>query len=217
MQYELTFIVKNEEDTGLIKEALEQNKGKLLFENPMGRRNFAYPIKNENGGFYFNYYFASEQKNLAQINKALQAEREILRFLIVKNDENIKEIEERMKRIKDKTVKPFRKEIPAEVLNAEKTELPPIENPEAKTEIKRENPEEKEPVAAKKTVVKTKKSEIKTEAKKVEPKVKETEAKKETKAKKTIVQAPSEETVKASDDKERMKKLEEKLDELLKD
>jgi len=225
MQYEITFIVLDEAKQKLVKDVLDHAKAKVLLENLMGRKNMVYPIKKAHAGFYFNYYFEVDPANIAQINKNLQTEREILRFLIIKNDEDVKSIEERLERIKEKP-KSFRREpFVKPEFELKKVEKPAIAEV---TEKKQEGTEksataeviekkledtEKKTKSVKKEMVKTKKAAPK--AKTVEKKPAITE---DTEKKIEIVKpVKTEESIKSDDEKERIKKLEEKLDELLKD
>lgn len=199
-QYEMTFIVFKEENAKLVKNALEQHGAKILFENLMGRRNFVFPIKKERGGFYVNLYFTIEPAKLASLDKILRTEREIARYLIIKNEENIDEIKAKIERMKQKKDS---KKMPREMNKGEiKSVIKPI----------------KQAVLADKKIETT--SAPIQEEKDLEKTVKT--IKKVTKAEKPVVKAKKEKKAevkpeKSADDQERIKKLEEKLDELLKD
>ena len=203
----MTFIVFKEENAKLVRSALEQQGAKILFENLMGRRNFVFPIKKERGGFYINLYFTIEPAKLASLDKILRTEREIARYLIIKNEENIDNIKakiERMKQKKDTKKMPFRE-------NAKKGTKYVIKETKGIEEVKKdvivkENLLEKTPAAIE---IKATEKDIKT-------------TKKSEKIQKPVAKVKKDKKVevkpeKSADDQDRIKKLEEKLDELLKD
>jgi len=199
-QYEMTFIVFDESKAKIVTNILEQSGAKILFTNYIGRRNFVYPVKKERAGFYINLYFTIEPKNLSALDKTLRTEREIVRYLIIKNEENIDEIKAKIERMKQKkeprrmpqefnkgeikpVVKPFKKEVEAEKEVIE-TVAPAGDDAISKKDVKivKKTLKNGKPVIKLK---KGKKAEVKNE--------------------------------KNNDDQDRIKKLEEKLDELLKD
>lgn len=199
--YEITFITKNENDQKIVKNVLEKNKAKVLYEEKIGRRNFVYPIKKEDAGFYFTTYFDSSPNQISAISKNLHIEADILRFLVLKTKRDINVMRTKTQVQEKKTVK--QKEV------ATKEAKP------AKAKVIKKKPTTKKKKVEKKL---PKIKEVKKEIKKMVPK----KAKKPTKktvsiktkiSKKEIVQ----EKKQTPDEQERIKKLEEKLDELLKE
>jgi ribosomal protein S6 len=202
--YEITFITKEEKDP-VVKSTIEGMEGKILSENLLGRKKFVYPIKKEEAGFYTSYIFELEPQKVNKLNSALRLKNQILRYLIVAKKIIIaKPIKEKNKEVKttEETKKP-------EQITAEK--------PEEKI-IKKE---------IKKTTTKTKKQTTKKTIKPVSEVADKIE-KSEENAKEKANEEPKEKNVKeeskipaeketVSDEKERLKALEDKLEEILKD
>lgn len=191
--YEITFITLDEEKNKLVKKILEEHKAKINLELPLGKKTFAYPIKKEKAGYYTTFYFDIAGSELASVNKIMQAEKEILRFLLIKSEQNIEEV----KAYLTKEKKPIVKKDASEQENAiEETvedeavenDLPVVTNEKESAEVKEETPKK-----AKKEVKKVKKTVVKEKTKVAKPETKETQG------------------------QDRIKKLEEKLDELLKE
>lgn len=190
--YEITFITTDEKQKESGLEILKKAKAEIVYEHEMGRKNFAYPIKKEIAGFYWNLYFEMDKSKLSEVSSKFEKSSDILRHLIILNPSSLEDLKQRYEKIE-----------------AEKEEK---QNKDKKEETKKEEKEEKKP--AKKEMNKTK------EEKKI--KKEEKEEKKETKTKKKVIKkkvvkksAPKKEKV--EDEAARMKKLDEKLDELLKD
>ena len=193
--YEITFITLDEEKSKLVKDVLENHKAEIKLEMPLGKKTFAYPIKKEKAGFYMTFYFDVEGKELAAITKTLQAEKDVLRFLLIKSEQNIEE------------VKTFLANEKKEQKEAEKTVT--ITDEEEEVLAAEEKQEE---------VTEKVKTETKEEIKEVK-KAKKVAVKKSTKTTKDITKTvkKAKSTKKEPESQDRIKKLEEKLDELLKD
>lgn len=200
MQYEMTFIVFGEDKIKLVKDILAQTKANILFENPMGRRNFAYVVKKQRGGIYHNLYFTAMPKDIESIDKALRSERDIVRYLIIKNEEDIEEIKAKIQRMKQKK---DNKKIVKEIVKPQIKKELSLETDPAEIKVSKKS---KTVSGEVKPVAKTTSEKKLTETKKIAPKV--------IKKEKKVIETKTEKT---ADDQERIKKLEEKLDELLKD
>ncbi len=197
MQYEITFITKDEKDTKIVKDLLKSEKVKIVHEDEMGRKNFAYPIKKESAGFYWTYYVEAEPNVISKISNELNTYKEILRFLILSFKLDITKIKKMGSKRSSRNLKDvIEKQTPKEVVLEKAVE-------------KKEKTTPKKSETGKKTV-KTKK-----EAKTIKRSVKTLKTVKKDTAKPEEKDKKTEE--KSSDDQERIKKLEEKLDELLKD
>lgn len=178
--YEITFIVKDEKNSKIVKDILTENKAKILYEEEIGKKNFCYTIKKQTAGYYFTYYVDMLPAKIASVTKQLNSEAEVLRFLTFKSNQDIENI-------KNKKV----------ISSEEVEEKEKVETKEdKKTETKKETKEKKKTIK-KETKAKTKKETAKKDIKTTEK--------------------PKQKIEKDSDDQERIKKLEEKLDELLKE
>lgn len=119
--YEVLFILKptlTEEEVNLkvdfVKEILTKNGGEIESIVPMGTRKLAYTIKKHERGTYFVIYFKAPPSLIAELQRVLGITEEIIRFLIVKY-ENQKEISawEKLSRgIKHSTMKKEAKQEP---------------------------------------------------------------------------------------------------------
>lgn len=69
----------------------------IAFKEYMGRRRFAYPIKNMRYGFYFTINFDGERSILPTIEKKLLLEENLVRYLITKTSPKTREEREKEK------------------------------------------------------------------------------------------------------------------------
>lgn len=96
--YEVLFILKptlTEDEVrkrvDFVKEILTKNGGEIESVQPMGTRKLAYAIKKYERGIYFVIYFKAPPTLIAELQRVFGITEEIIRFLIVKY-ENQKEI-----------------------------------------------------------------------------------------------------------------------------
>lgn len=66
------------------KELITAAGGQITLENPMGRRNLAYPVKNVHTGTYYAVEFDLEKSALAIVHEKLRIRKDVARFMIVK-------------------------------------------------------------------------------------------------------------------------------------
>ncbi len=92
-KYECTFIVKPEKEEeidgviDLIKEFIENKKGKVDDINKWGIRKLAYSIKRYNDGYYTVMSFGFSSKKVNQLNDFMQKNGDVIRYLIVLKEE----------------------------------------------------------------------------------------------------------------------------------
>jgi small subunit ribosomal protein S6 len=82
-QYEITFVTKEEPKEKAAKEMIESSGGKIVSASGLGEKQFVYPIKKETKGFYTTAVFEIEPEKLSELNKKLGLSEEILRHLII--------------------------------------------------------------------------------------------------------------------------------------
>lgn len=70
-----------------IIEVLENGDGKVLKTDVWGKKHLAYPINKQNEGYYIVYNFENHSSEIKGIEKALKANKDIMRFLLVKEGE----------------------------------------------------------------------------------------------------------------------------------
>lgn len=104
MNYELVYILtpKLSEDEVKsrakgISDLLRKAGANILKEDFWGKKELAYPIKHFEEGWYGLGEFSSEPERIKEIDKALKLQEDIIRFLIVRKEEE--------KRVKEKKVR----------------------------------------------------------------------------------------------------------------
>lgn len=58
--------------------------GKVLREDLWGQKDLAYPIKRQTKGFYAHFEIEADSKNTKGLDKSLQLEENILRYLLIR-------------------------------------------------------------------------------------------------------------------------------------
>lgn len=197
--YEITFITKEDLKDKPIKDVLEKLEGKVLSTSSIGERQFAYKIQKEDRGFYTTILFNLEPHQLSELNSKLSLTEEIIRFIIIaKKPSELLE--------KKPKVVPEIKEIEAPVEIAKPTE---IESPKKiETPEKIEKPVEEE-VKPKKTVSVDKQKVEVVKQKVVKPKAMPTG--------RQVSKEVAEIETETETEEDRLKALDKKLDELLKE
>lgn len=187
--YEITFITREDLGEKPFKDLLDSYSGNILSISSIGERQFVYPIKKETRGVYTTVLFEVDPSKLSDLNRKLGLTEEILRFLITAKKASA------MAALAEAEAKAVKVEIEAPKVLENPEELPV---PEELSEPKK--------VTTPKVV-----KEVKTvKEKTVSDKPKET---------KTIIAKPEkkvEPTPEVSEE-DRLKELDKKLDELLKD
>ena len=82
-RYEVTTILAEETTPNPATGLVEQNGGKILNVEELGKRRFAYPINKLTGGAYHRVRFEAEASAIAKIDQALKHDTSIIRYLIV--------------------------------------------------------------------------------------------------------------------------------------
>lgn len=92
--YYLTLVLKADLDEKTRKALLEkvinrlttdkENPGKVLKEDLWGSRPLAYLLKRQSKGYFAHFEIEAESKNASGLDKFLQLEEDILRYLLIK-------------------------------------------------------------------------------------------------------------------------------------
>lgn len=80
--YEITFITRENLGEKPFKDLLDKADGHILSISSIGERQFMYPIKKETRGIYTTVLFEVSSEKLSDLNRKLTLTEEILRFLI---------------------------------------------------------------------------------------------------------------------------------------
>ncbi len=139
--YEILFIVPNkftEEEAKKVisnlKDLIESNEGKITYEEYWGKKKLAYKIKHNEYGYYALYQFDLEREKLADLNRLIRLNNEVLRHQIISIN---KQSEEEIK------AKIAKKEEEAKKRQEQKKENKVEDKKEDKKEIKKEDEKEK--------------------------------------------------------------------------
>jgi small subunit ribosomal protein S6 len=91
--YELTYIVNavlsEDQIRGLVirlNRFIEENGGEILATDEWGTRRLSYPLNKKRNGYYVNLYFRADGGLIARLERALEIEDDILRYLTLKMD-----------------------------------------------------------------------------------------------------------------------------------
>lgn len=84
-EYELGFLLKEEEGITVIRDLIARLGGSISFESEIRRIMLAYPIKKEQGAFFGFIYFSMLPEHTKELKHELQLASAVLRTLIVKD------------------------------------------------------------------------------------------------------------------------------------
>ncbi|QXD14481.1 30S ribosomal protein S6 [Rhodocaloribacter litoris] len=91
--YELTYIINAAISDDQIKQLvqrvnkyIEEHGGKILEVDEWGNRRLAYPINKKRNGYYVNLYFEAEGDLIGRLERALEIDDNILRYLTLRMD-----------------------------------------------------------------------------------------------------------------------------------
>ena len=91
--YELTFIVNavlSEDAAKTLADRyttyIGENGGKVLQSQFWGSRRLAYPINKKRNGFYFNVFFEAPGRVIGRLERALEIEDDVMRYLTLRLD-----------------------------------------------------------------------------------------------------------------------------------
>ena len=85
--YQLTVLVKNDLEEKARKELLDgitKRFGKMEKEDLWGNRDLAYQINHATKAYFAHYEFQSEPNTIADLDKTLKLDEDILRYLLLK-------------------------------------------------------------------------------------------------------------------------------------
>jgi small subunit ribosomal protein S6 len=96
-QYDMVFLVVPEKDEpgaqGVVEEfrkLLVDNGATIEKDETMGRRRLAYTIKKKNEATYHNFLFRGSSACVAEVQRKLRLSEDVLRYLTVRIDEEVK-------------------------------------------------------------------------------------------------------------------------------
>ncbi len=240
-QYELTYLISDDVSeseltkvTGKVGGLITELDGKIIKEESWGRRKLAYPINKTNFATYVTVYFEMDPLSILPFGKDLRHISNVVRQLIIVKDykkeeltltsddiaesEDITAVTGSEKSVEAVTVEEIdNRDLMAKREKKENTESSDTPKKVAAKTVEEKPSEEKEEVVKPKAKTKAKKAEAKKTVEDVETKEEKKPAKKATPkktTKKTVKKAAPKVT--AKDEADRLSKLDDELDELLK-
>lgn len=132
-EYELIYVLQPDladereaEIHGKLDDAVSRGEGMLLLRDDWGKRKLAYEVRKFQKGHYFQLNFLGDGKSVPDIERLLRLDVDVLRFLTVLADEDVKDVEARVARAKEQAAEQARRreererfEIEREILAAE--------------------------------------------------------------------------------------------------
>lgn len=82
-QYEISFLLRSEEDAAVLVKKLSDLGAEISSEGPIERINLAYPIKRETAAYFGYVNFNAKPEVVKGINDSLGLEPKVMRFLII--------------------------------------------------------------------------------------------------------------------------------------
>jgi small subunit ribosomal protein S6 len=82
-KYEITIITKEDLKEDVVKKEIESLGGKIIKSDALGQKQLAFPIKKETAGYYTAVIFEMEPEKLLDLNRKLSLKNEIIRHLII--------------------------------------------------------------------------------------------------------------------------------------
>lgn len=121
--YEITFITENGTDAKLASEQVGKMT-EIVNARQIGEKPFAYPIGKAVAGFYTDIFVKCDGEKILEIEKSLRAEEKIIRFLIVKRKQVVKEFVKATERRESDRIKDEQRKATEEVVDEKKAVLP---------------------------------------------------------------------------------------------
>jgi small subunit ribosomal protein S6 len=102
-EYEFVYVIQPDataereaEIHGRIDGVINDHKGRLLLRDDWGKRRLAYEIRKFQKGHYFQVNFLGQGKEVAEIERLMRIDADILRYLSVQANDDVKDIETRV-------------------------------------------------------------------------------------------------------------------------
>ena len=90
---------------------IQENGGEIIEVDEWGTRRLAYPIRKKRNGYYVNVYFRAPGEAIARLERLLEIDDDILRYLTLRYDAKMLRYYEQSK----DASRPIRKPVPIEV------------------------------------------------------------------------------------------------------
>jgi len=104
-KYEITYFTAPDEKTNVVETALKDLGGKILENNNIGIRELAYEVEGLKEALFTSVIFEIESDKLKDLEKKLNQDKKIIRFILIKALRQTEKIEEKEDLAKPKEVK----------------------------------------------------------------------------------------------------------------
>ena len=83
--YNFVFILKSddEEATGVVEKYVADQNGEVAKKEAWGKKGFAYPIKKQSNGYYFDWTITLPKSGVKEFKKSLDFSEHVLRYLLL--------------------------------------------------------------------------------------------------------------------------------------
>ncbi len=81
--YEISFLLRSEEDAAVIVKKLSDMGAEISNEGPVNRVSLAYPIKRETSAYFSYIHFSAKSEIIKSVSDSLNLEPKVVRFLII--------------------------------------------------------------------------------------------------------------------------------------
>ncbi|WP_397547161.1 30S ribosomal protein S6 [Rhodothermus marinus] len=119
--YELTYIINAALSDDQIKEVIrrvnqyiEEHGGEIVEVDEWGTRRLAYPIQKRRNGYYVNMYFRAPGSLIAALERFLEIDEQVLRYLTLRMDAKMLRHYERRKQQAAEAARPRPKDVEVE-------------------------------------------------------------------------------------------------------
>lgn len=130
-QYEMSFLVKEEEGAKLVLKFIKELGGEITLEGPVMKIALAYPIKKQESAFFGYFHFGFNPAEVKQLEHEMETSTAILRHLIITPPFKKMEMRPRAEAPRAPSAKP---QAPAKAQEAPKAEALTNEDLEKKIE-----------------------------------------------------------------------------------
>ena len=128
-EYEFVYVIQPDasveretEIHGRIDGVIHDHKGRLLLRDDWGKRRLAYEIKKFQKGHYFQVNFLGLGKEIAEIERLMRIDADVLRYLTVQANDDVRDIETRMVEAKKEAEEQARRRAEREKERAQREE-----------------------------------------------------------------------------------------------
>ena len=135
-EYELIYIVQPDatperakEIQLRVEEAITAGGGQILLWDDWGKRKLAYEVRKFNKGRYMLVGFLGGGRFIPEVERLLRLDPDVLRFLAVKVDDNVRDVEDRIVKAREEAAERARKREERERREAERAARVEAERP----------------------------------------------------------------------------------------